>query len=85
MERGAYERMERRVRAIHRALTGDDPRPDDAASSDGENGRAEGSAPAQEEIERRFTELALEARTHPRIAGRLDDELERAPAEHAEE
>lgn len=64
MNRRAYERMEHEVRAIHRALTGEEPRLE-------EGGPADGSVPTEEELERRFTELAIDARSIPGVATAL--------------
>lgn len=65
MNRRAYERMEHEVRAIHRALTGEDPRLDEAGPE------PHGDVPTEEEIERRFTELAIDARSIPGLAREL--------------
>lgn len=72
MDRRAYERMEQEVRAIHRALTGEDPRLDGAEGlDDGATEPADTPAAAEHEVERRFTALALEARSVPSIAAKL--------------
>jgi HSP20 family molecular chaperone IbpA len=63
MERRAFERMEREVRAIHRALTGDEPRIEDLPS--------DAETPAEDELMRRFTELAIFARANPHVASEL--------------
>lgn len=86
MDRRAYERMEQGVRAIHRALTGEEPHLDGVADLHADAEPATAAAPAHDEVERRFTELVLEARTLPGFAERLSA-LEPAPAidgvEHA--
>lgn len=80
MERRAYERMERAVLAIHRALTGEDPQLEDEGTSlEGAEAREDAPPPADDELERRFTDLALEARSFPSIAEKLSS-LGFAPA-----
>lgn len=65
MDRRAYERMEQEIRAIHRALTGEEPR------LDGTSVDTSAPPPSEHDVERRFTELAIEARSIPRIAAEL--------------
>jgi HSP20 family molecular chaperone IbpA len=55
--------MENEVRAIHRAVTGEEPRVESVAP--------DAEIPGEDEIAQRFTELAIEARFIPRVANEL--------------
>lgn len=68
MDRRIYERMILEIRAIHHAVTGEELRVDEAPRE----GDAEGASPAtEEEIRRRFDELAATARSIPGVAFEL--------------
>ncbi|AKF03594.1 hypothetical protein DB32_000743 [Sandaracinus amylolyticus] len=74
--------MTQEIRAIHRALTGEELRIDEAAPS-------ERDAPSEGELAARFAELAIAARSIPSIAFELwalglDEEHARATPRRAE-
>lgn len=61
MDRRTYERMLREIRAIHRALTGEELRDDDVRIEPG-------APPREEELTARFAQLVAEARSIPKVA-----------------
>jgi HSP20 family molecular chaperone IbpA len=65
MERRVFERMEREVCAIYRALTGEELRVEEL--------EWDAELAGEEQISQRFTELAIAAREIPRVAAVLSD------------